>query len=137
MKKLLTVSAFSLLVFASMAVPPVTKYRDHRGLFGYRTVTQYNYPNSITLYCSGPGLTACRTTSGITVVGDNDEISLSESDVESVEKAIDEKIYANSNSGTLVFADKVIVTFWYNEDRDELSYTLYSKPQALRYGINY
>lgn len=86
-------SAFSLLVFASLAVPPVTKYRDHRGLFGYKTVTQYNYPSSITLYCSGPGLTACRTINGITVVGDNDEISLSESDIESIERAIDIDAY--------------------------------------------
>lgn len=137
MKKLFSASAFSLLVSASLAVPPVTKYRDHRGLFGYKTVTQYNYPGSITLYCSGPGLTACRTNNGITVVGDNDEISLSESDVENIERTIDEKIYANSHSGIIVFADKVVVTFWYNEEEDELSYTLYSKPQAQRYGINY
>lgn len=74
---------------------------------------------------------------GITVVGDDGEISLSESDIESIELTIDKKILSNSNSGTIVYDNKVVVTYWFKEGTDELSYTIYSVPQARRYGINY
>ncbi len=136
MKTLFTLVTIALLASEVNAEPPVTKYRSRRGLFGYKTVTQTNGPSSIVLNCIDPGLIGCKTM-GITVVGDDGEISLSESDIESIEQVIDKKILSNSSSGTIVYDNKVVVTYWFKEGTDELSYTLYSLQQARRYGISY
>lgn len=136
MKTLFTLAAIILLTLEVNAEPPVTKYRSRRGLFGYKTVTQTNGTGSIVLNCIDPGLIACKTM-GITVVGDDGEISLSESDIETIEHTIDDKILSGSPTRTIVYDKKVVVTYWFKEGTDELSYTLYSVPQARRYGISY
>lgn len=136
MKTLFTFVTIFLIVAEVHAEPPVTKYRSRKGLFGYKTVTQTSSPGSIVLNCIDPGLISCKTV-GMTVVGDDGEISLSETDIEAIEKAIDNKILSDSHYGTLVYGDKLVVTFWFKEEADELSYTLYSVPQARRYGITY
>ncbi|TSJ45650.1 hypothetical protein [Fluviicola chungangensis] len=136
MKKLLTLTTFSLLVLVSLAEPPVKKWKSDRGLFGYKTVTQTNSPDLIMLSCRDPGLIACRA-QGITVVGDDGEISLTETNIESIERMIDDLVLSGKNSGTIVYDDKVVITFLFNEDADDLEYTLYSVPQARRYGVNF
>lgn len=134
MKKLSTLVALLILTAEVNAVPPVTKYRKNGGLFGYKTVTQTSTPSSIVLNCIDPGLTGCRT-HGITVVGDDDEISLSEENIRTIENKIDERILSGNNSSTIVFDNKVVITYWFNLETDELSYTLYSIPQARNKGI--
>lgn len=136
MKKLFTLTVFSLLALASIAEPPVKKWKSDRGLFGYKMVTQTNSPTLIMLSCRDPGLIACRV-HGITVVGDDGEISLTESNIEIIERMIDDKVLSGNNSGTIVYDSKVVITFLFNEEADSLEYTLYSVPQAHRYGVNF
>lgn len=136
MKKVFTMVAISLFAMTVNAEPPVKKWKSGRGLFGYKMVTQTNSPTLILLSCRDPGLIACRA-QGITVVGDDGEISLSESNIETIERIIDDKVLSGTNSGTIVYDGKVVISFSFNEDADTLEYTMYSIPQAHRYGINF
>jgi hypothetical protein len=132
-----TITFILVVAFANnlFAEPPVHKYRQRPGIFGFKTVTQTSDPLAIVLNCIDPGLISCRVKHGITIVGDDGEISLSEQDILDIESSIDRLIDEGKDSGTIIRGQNIVITYWFKENTDELSYTLYSRPQAIRYNI--
>ena len=117
------------------AVPPLTKIKDGGGLFGYETVTEIFGDGSHTILCQGRGFIRCKASMGLTVLGDNDEIQLTDSEVEAIENQISDKVKSNTNSGVINFDSRVIVSFTYDKSTDRLVYTMYSISQAIEHSI--
>jgi len=113
----------------------VTITKSNGGLFGYKTVQQTNMNDgSTTLVCSNPGLTRCRAQTLRTVDGN----TLTADEIEKIDNAVSEIISSSENgTGKLMFDNRYVVTYKYNENSDKLIMEVYTPEEAKLEGITF
>lgn len=131
MKK--TFLLFGLLVATLNVDAKVTYQKDNGGLFGYKTVQQTNMNDgSVTVVCTNPGWTRCRAQTLRTVDGN----TLTGDEIDKIDAAVSDLISSTEKgTGKLVFDNRYVVTYKYNEHSDRLTVEIYTFEEAKLEGI--
>lgn len=117
-----------------LAVPTYTYHQVNKikgGLFGYKSVstTTDNNGNKIT-NCQNPGTHRCKADY---VVVDGIEWSAEQAD--ELDNFVTGQVRPEHTSGTVLYKDRYVVSFYYSIDDHALSYNLYTLHAAQEAGI--
>lgn len=134
MKKLVLTFTFFISFTALFAGPPLTVYKQRKGLFGYRTVTENSNAEAHTLFCQDPGFIGCRPHS-ISDLVDDDGVPMSEELYFEIDNHIYDKINESHTSGSIVWDNRFFITYRYDVDSDLMSTTFYTLSQARELGL--
>lgn len=128
MKKILLLGSIACSTFfCYSSTDDLIVTREHRGIFGYRHVVEFEGEGHHTLTCSDPGRTRCKT-NGITVI--DNTLSLTDTEFDAIDTNVETQIKDGKEAGKFVFENKALILFSYDVDSDRIVYTIYSMTEA-------
>lgn len=103
-----------------------------KGIFGYRNVDETHGTYGSELNCANPGFKGCAWKKKPAAFGYN----LTEDDLAAIDKKVMATITEEKMSGQFTYGEYLVV-FNLNNDAETLTYTIYNREEATKYGYSY
>lgn len=133
MKNILTISLLLAGLVQAKATAPIF-HKSNGGLFGYKYVTTTTWPelDKTIVACTDPGLTRCKASVAF-VMPDGPDLTPEIAD--KIGDTVTALLTPENTSGQLLYDGTFYVTYSYNIEADDLSYTVYSLGEAKASGF--